>query len=477
VNRTAHPAHTTHTSRRTIVLGAGAALGAAALAACGAQSGGQSGQSSGAKVAQPVTLDWQHRWDGVREPLAAAQVEAFKKLQPNITVNNQMVLTSAPGNAGGMPADKILAQITAGTPPDVVMMQSTVVAQWAVQGGAMKLDDLLKRDKIAPDTTFYPALAKMAQTRGAYHGLPQLTQGDWSYLYMNAEALQSVGLDPKKPPTTWDELATQTTRLTQKSGDSFTRVGLPTPAHGGLNFANWMLLNDGKLLSDDGAKVAFESAQGVETLEWMRDFTNRVYGSKAAVDKYVAEVQNAATTGQGTNANIPRYQGKIGMWTETVAFFFIMQNEATKFNPSFQYGAGLIPHNAKNTRARPQYLADVVWLYFMPQGGKKTDAAWEWLKYLTVGDGNKQFVLAQGRPSPVQKINDHPAFPKVNPHWEVVKKALSASVALPQTPAWGMVNGAINRSVAKVLAGELAPKEALAQAAQEGQQALDDTRR
>ena len=108
-------------------------------------------------------------------------MEAFKKVQPNVTINNQMVLTSAPGNAGGMPADKLLAQITAGTPPDVVMMQSTVVAQWATQGVAMKVDDLLKRDKIAPETLFYPALAKMAQTRGAYYGLPELTQGDWSY--------------------------------------------------------------------------------------------------------------------------------------------------------------------------------------------------------------------------------------------------------------------------------------------------------
>ncbi len=424
-----------------------------------------------------MTLDWQHRWDGVREPLAAAQVEAFKKLQPHATINNQMVLTSAPGNAGGMPADKIMAQITAGTPPDVVMLQSTLVAQWAVQGAAMKLDDLLKRDKIAPETILYPALAKMAQTKGSYHGLSQLTQGDWSYLYMNVEALQAVGLDPRKPPASWDDLATQSTRLTQKSGDSFSRIGMPTPAHGGLGFANWMLLNDGQLLTDDGAKVAFNSAQGVETLEWMRDFTNRVYGSKAAVDRYVTEVQNAATSGQGTNANIPRYQGKIGMWTETVAFFFIMQNEATKFNPSFQYGAALIPHNTKNTRAKPQYLADVAWLYFIPQGSKKTDAAWEWLKFLTVGEGNKLFVLAQGRPSPVQKFNDDPEFPKVNPHWDVVKEALTSAVALPQTPVWGMVNGAIGRAVARVLNGESSAKEALGQAAQEGQQALDEVRR
>jgi ABC-type glycerol-3-phosphate transport system substrate-binding protein len=222
--------------------------------------------------------------------------------------------------------------------------------------------------------------------------------------------------------------------------------------------------------------VAFETQQGVDTLQWMLDATNRVYGSFDAVNRYVSEVQQGVA-GQGSNANIPRYQGKIAMWTQAVAFFFIIKEEAARYHPGFQYGAGLIPPNTKNPRARPQYLADVVWLYFIPQGGKKTDAAWEWLKYLTVGEGNRTFVLAQGRPSPVVKINDDPEFPKANPHWDVVKRALNNAVALPQTSAWGRVNTALNAAVTRTLRGEASPREALARAAQEGQQALDELRR
>ena len=59
--------------------------------------------------------------------------------------------------------------------------------------------------------------------------------------------------------------------------------------------------------------MAFETQQGVDTLQWMLDATRRVYGDRA-VDTFLADLQ-AANTGQGTSANIPRYQGKVGMWT------------------------------------------------------------------------------------------------------------------------------------------------------------------
>jgi maltose-binding protein MalE len=77
----------------------------------------------------------------------------------------------------------------------------------------------------------------------------------------------------------------------------------------------------------------------------------------------------------------------------------------------------------------------------------------------------------------VLRINDDPEFPKVNPNWDVVKRALTSAVALPQTSAWGRVNSALNTAVARTLRGEASPREALAQAAQEGQQALDELRR
>jgi len=469
-------------TRRATVLGLGrlSALALPAtgvLAACNTTSSPGGGGASTLQFKEPVTLDYQHRWDGVREPLMQEAVDTFAKVQPNIKINNQMVITSAPGNAGGMPVEKIIAQISAGTPPDVVMLQSPITNVWAQQSLVQKLDDLAKRDKFVPEQVFYPSLAKLGQLKGSQYGLPIVTAGSWSYLFQNAESFQAAGLDYKKTPQSWEELVTFSTRLTQKQGSGFSKIGFNLPYGGATNFIHWLPLNDGKLLSDDATKVAFDTPQGLETLEWMLDSTNRVYGSRAALEAYLAEIGADGAAGVSRGIDAAQYQGKIGMWTQSVAFFYIIKTEATNFNAAFQYGAGLIPHNTKNPRAKQSVLDDTVWVYDIPQGSKKTDAAWEWIKYITAGEGNRRFNLTQFRPSPVVKYNDDPEFSKNNPHWDVVKKQLSLSQPLPQTPGWAKVNTSLTNMVRRVLSGQVSPKEALAAAAQEGQLALDEVRR
>ncbi|HEV2124338.1 MAG TPA: hypothetical protein VGW38_16410, partial [Chloroflexota bacterium] len=151
------------------------------------------------------------------------------------------------------------------------------------------------------------------------------------------------------------------------------------------------------------------------------------------------------------------------------------QGEKQEINPNFQYTAGLLPHNAKNSKAKLASLADGVWLYSMPNNTKRADAAFEWLKFITMGEGNRIFVKAQNRPSPAIKINEDPDFSKENPYWNtVVKKALEIMVPLPQTPAWPQFNRALGKMQGDVISGKAAPREAIAEAAREAQLALDE---
>ena len=54
-------------SRRRALLGGGSAAATALLAACGAQTG--PGAGSQGQIKEAVTIDYQHRWEGVREPV------------------------------------------------------------------------------------------------------------------------------------------------------------------------------------------------------------------------------------------------------------------------------------------------------------------------------------------------------------------------------------------------------------------------
>ena len=91
------------------------------LAACGAAGG----TTPAAQFKDPVTLEFAHRWEGVREPLIAQQIDSFAKVQPNIKINAQQLFCSGGENClGGMDLGKITTQIAAGTPPDLFMVQS-----------------------------------------------------------------------------------------------------------------------------------------------------------------------------------------------------------------------------------------------------------------------------------------------------------------------------------------------------------------
>ncbi len=450
-------------SRRQWLTAAGSGAMAGVLASCGRQDG-SSVQSM--KSAAPVVLEFQHRWEGARTQVLDQVVADYQQQHPQVKINSLLVFGSGEGYFDGMPYDKILAQIASGTPPDVIMIGSDVAAAWARRGSALRpLDDILRRDKVDPAKVFYPALAQMARAQGRYYGLPQLTATDRAYLFMNKHAVEAAGLDSARGPANWEDLVTWSQQLTQRAGETFSQVGLSI---GGTPFIDWLARNAGKVLSDDATRTAFASSEGQSTLEWMLDSTRRLYGSLQAYTDFIRTQPDA------------KYTGKQNLWIDQVAAFFVIASDAPKANPSFQLAVSIVPHNVRNPQAKPASLAEKIWMYSQAAGtnGPRVDAGFDFLRYLTFGEGNKAFVLAQGRPSPVVKFNDDPAFSRANPWWDtVVKKALTLMTPMAQTPAWNAMRTVLDQMTARVMNGQQGVREALDEAARASQTLLDEAAR
>jgi hypothetical protein len=198
----------------------------------------------------------------------------------------------------------------------------------------------------------------------------------------------------------------------------------------------------------------------------MLDSTNRLYGSSQAVKEFQAANKNST------------YTGKVNLWTGQAAGFFTALSDGPKTNPSFHLEANIVPGNTKNPQAKPLSLAEKIWMYSQAAGtkGARVDAGYDFLKYLCVGDGNRTFVLAQARPSPVVKINDDPAFKSQNPWWDSqVKRALTLMTPIPQTPAWADMRTVLDKMTDQVLSGGQGVRDALGTAARECQRLLDDS--
>ena len=100
------------------------------------------------------------------------------------------------------------------------------------------------------------------------------------YFY-NKTLLKKAGFDPEKPPKTWQEMEQVAEKLTvadQLGVDMMDVDLIQTGADLSGAFVSWLYTNNGKFVSDDAKTLLFNSPEGVETLEWMVNFTKTYYG-------------------------------------------------------------------------------------------------------------------------------------------------------------------------------------------------------
>jgi len=78
-----------------------------------------------------------------------------------------------------------------------------------------------------------------------------------------------VGLDPDKPPTTWDDFRSYAKELTSASVAGFAETS--TGNQGGWHFTNWMYTAGGDMQSSDGTKATFNSDKGASVLQMLKN--------------------------------------------------------------------------------------------------------------------------------------------------------------------------------------------------------------
>src|SRR5437870_11864245 len=80
---------------------------------------------------------------------------------------------------------------------------------------------------------------------------------------------QAVGLDPDKPPLTWDDFRSYAKALKSSSVAGYSETS--TSNQGGWHFTNWMYTAGGDMQSSDGTKATFNSSQGVSLLQLRKE--------------------------------------------------------------------------------------------------------------------------------------------------------------------------------------------------------------
>lgn len=406
---------------------------------------------------EDVTIQFWHVWGGARLEMIESMIADFQAENPHITVEHTLL------DQADM-VQKYLTAIASGDPPDVIMVHGANFFQsFADQDALMALDEYITADGMDLEDIFYQADMETYIYNGKVYGLPLATGAGMYIFHIDTDAFEAAGLEPTIPET-WDELKEMAEKLTIKDGDTLTQIGFSPYGFTNFPFKEWLFLNNGKLVSDDGKTVMFDSPEGLEVLTWMVDFYNELYGGFDNV------VELGSSTSSGYNERDSWYNGVIAMHVDGVWHNAQLQASAPEKNVM----SGLMPYNGANSDATHRNIVEGGWAYCIPNGAPNADAAWTFLKYATAGEGNHSFFMAQGRPTPVREYNNDPAMAEGNVHWDAYIANIEASEKSPVTPVQAQINEVITQMTEEALFGTKTPEQALSDAAAAVQEILDE---
>jgi multiple sugar transport system substrate-binding protein len=156
---------------------------------------------------------------------------------------------------------KLKAAQAAGTAPQLVYVNHATAIRGGAQGLYLPVSDYLGKAQL---DDLYPNIRKMITAKGKIYSVPLFVE-PYSLLFYRKDLFKQAGLDPNKPPRTWDELAAYAAKLTK--GDTF-GLGIAGSADAGwVNWA-WESAIGLSLIDDDWSKATVNNDTARKFLEF-----------------------------------------------------------------------------------------------------------------------------------------------------------------------------------------------------------------
>jgi multiple sugar transport system substrate-binding protein len=317
----------------------------AALAAC---------CSRGVKEGGPVEVTFWHAMGGPLGRVLESQVQEFNASQSKVRIKSVSM-----GNYNAL-SQKIMASVGAGKPP--VMAQA--YENWTVE--------LIISKSIVPIQRFVDGPTGLSPESMA-DILPVFIENNkwgnmiWSFpfnksvraLYYNKQLFAEAGLDPERPPVTWEEYYECARRITRDTnGDGRPDIWGTAGQINAWTFGNMLLQNGGRFLDPATDLVAFDGPEGVGALKFMKRLLADSVGFVATGFDYQNDFQ----------------AGKVGMMEGSTVSIAFMEGKY-----AFTLGIAPIPSG----KFKGMTIAGTNVVIFAEATKEEQLAAWEFIKWFT----------------------------------------------------------------------------------------------
>ncbi|MBE2239298.1 MAG: sugar ABC transporter substrate-binding protein [Caldilineaceae bacterium] len=377
-------------------------------------------------------------------------IEMFEAENPDIQVQLE------PVGSGDYYA-RILTQIAAGDPPDLLQIGDDAVPMFVDKGAFLPLDDFIADAQYPLDVSIYlPGVMEPGQWNGAQYLLPK----DFSPLaiYYNKKLFDEAGVAYPQEGWTWDDLLATAQQLTKTDASgNVTQWGIQLPGPWTTGFEYWVAAAGGRLISEDGTTFAgyMDSPEVQAAVQFYADLYNKYKVAPPPAD------MNAFGGGNSEFDSGRAAMRLFGRWPQS----------GMKDNPNIELGVAPLPAGVERAGV-------LFWGGFgISSLSENPEAAWRFLRYYTGAEGAevwKDWAL------PTVKSVAESSGLSSDPIEGVWLNELNhlAQRAYVFTPYWGQTaDPALRRVLESVILDPNADvAELLGVAAQEAQASLDDLR-
>lgn len=342
---------------------------------------------------------------------------------------------------------KALAALKAGQPAQLSVLFSIDLYELLEQDVIVPWNDVAKSaDDQAWLKAFYPALMANGTYKGKVYGIP--FQRSTIVLYWNKDAFKEAGLDPNRPPATWDEMTKMAEKLVKKDASgNVARWGVEVPSTG---YAYWMFQafareNGHDLMSSDGTRTYYDNPDVIAALQYWRDLGAKYHVMPEGTIEW-GTLRQAFT------------EGKTAMMWHTTGNLTAVKNSA-----KFPFGVAMLP--ASRQRGSPTGGGN--FYLFKKTTPAEREAALKFVKFMTTPERAAAWSIATGyvgtRPDAYEtaKLKEYAAdFPQAL----VARDQFQYATPELSTFQTGRVRKALDDAIQAALTGQKSPAQALKEA-------------
>lgn len=315
---------------------------------------------------------------------------------------------------------------------DVALIDETWIA--GLSQYLQPLDELTARDSYDMSALIPNALAA-GKHKEQQIALP--TGVSVPVLWYMKDVLEAKGLNP---PKTWEEALAMAPKVADPANNLAAYV-LAGKKHVQVSVNSIIFLWSlgGDVITKEG-KFGFDTPEGAKALEL---YVNMLKIAPAGALGYAGpEVIDAFKQGQAVMTHF---------WSGNGPVF----SDPAKSKVADRLGWAPMP----------PYPMRGIWSLGIPQGSKKQDAAWEFLKWVTSKEGGK-LAATSGDPlyTARRDVLSDPEVKKLAPWSETVIAALDQAKARPQVTQWPAIDGLIQTMGSEVLSGQASVADAIKKA-------------